>query len=227
MIGVVIPAHNESEYLSGCLRAVFNATRARDLGDEPVMVVVVLDACTDETASLARQFPVKLVTVNVRNVGIARARGADFAIQSGARWLSFTDADSAVAPDWLVKQLSLGTDAVCGTVEVRRWHSYGAELRRHFSKNYTDADGHKHIHGANLGVSVAAYERAGGFRPLSCSEDVALVNDLEKTGASIAWSAAPRVVTSARRDYRVMSGFGANLARLHGQLSAATARTMT
>lgn len=227
MIGVVISAHNESEYLSGCLRAVFNAARARDLRKEPVTVIVVLDACTDETASLARQFPVKLVSVNVRNVGIARARGADLAIQCGARWLAFTDADSAVASDWLVKQLSLGTDAVCGTVEVRTWHSYGAELRRHFSKICTDADGHKHIHGANLGVSVEAYEKAGGFRPLSSSEDVALVSDLARSGASIAWPAAPRVVTSARRDYRVMHGFGASLARLHGQLLGATAGPTT
>ena len=54
----------------------------------------------------------------------------------------------------------------------------------------------------------------GGFAPLASSEDVALVQALEDVGASIAWSAAPRVVTSARRQFRAPGGFGATLARV-------------
>jgi hypothetical protein len=67
------------------------------------------------------------------------------------------------------------------------------------------------VHGANLGVSAQAYLRAGGFAPLACSEDVALVEQLQATGARIAWSAAPRVVTSARRASRARGGFGDTL----------------
>jgi hypothetical protein len=65
-----------------------------------------------------------------------------------------------------------------------------------------------HIHGANLGVSADAYVRAGGFKPLAFDEDIALVNALKATGARIAWSAAPRVRTSARLDSRACNGFG-------------------
>ncbi len=219
MIGVVIPAHNEAAYLASCLAAVKRAALAEELGGEPVLVVVVLDACSDHSASIAQRFGTRIVNTNVQNVGIARAKGAELAIRCGARWLAFTDADSIVAPDWIARQLALGVDAVCGTVEIRRWYSYGERLQRHFASLYRDTDGHGHIHGANLGVSVHAYEKAGGFRALDCSEDVALVKDLQATGACLAWSATPRVITSARRDYRRPDGFGAYLASLNRQIA--------
>jgi thymidine phosphorylase len=67
------------------------------------------------------------------------------------------------------------------------------------------------VHGANLGVSAEAYLRAGGFQALACSEDVALVEALKASGARIAWSAAPRVTTSARTNARARGGFGDTL----------------
>jgi hypothetical protein len=66
-------------------------------------------------------------------------------------------------------------------------------------------------------VSAVAYYRAGGFPPLECSEDVALVGLLVAMGARIAWSAAPRVVTSARIASKVRGGFGDTLAALAGR----------
>jgi len=87
-------------------------------------------------------------------------------------------------------------------------------MQEHYERTYTDADGHQHIHGANLGVSAAAYRRAGGFKSLTSSEDVALVEALRETGATIAWSARPRVETSARKTFRAPLGFGATLLRI-------------
>lgn len=214
MIGVVIPAHDEEEFIGACLRSLQVAARCPQLYGEPVLIVVVLDACTDGTGSIARELGASTVAVQARTVGIARAIGAAHALKAGARWLAFTDADSTVARDWLSTQLALGSDAVCGTVAVQDWGDYGEPMRRHYEATYTDADGHRHIHGANLGVSAQAYRNAGGFGPLASSEDVELVEALRQTGASIAWSAAPRVVTSARRAYRAPGGFGATLARV-------------
>ena len=178
------------------------------------MVVVVLDQCTDATREIARDAGGLVVPVHVRNVGIARAVGADFALDLGARWLAFTDADSVVAPEWLADQLDQQSDAVCGTVTVRHWGAYGARMQQHYERTFTDADGHRHIHGANLGVSAMAYRRAGGFKALTSSEDVALVEALGRTGARIAWSARPRVETSARKTFRAPLGFGATLLRI-------------
>lgn len=172
MIGIVVPAHNEEDDIGACLASVLKASRCESLNREPVLIVVALDACTDATASVAISMGVITVEVNARNVGIARAAGAKRAIEAGARWLAFTDADSLVADDWLYAQLEQRSDAVCGTIEVRDWGDYGDQMRQQHRDTYTDADGHRHIHGANLGVAVTAYENVGGFRPLASSEDV-------------------------------------------------------
>ncbi|SFP35614.1 glycosyltransferase family 2 protein [Variovorax sp. 770b2] len=211
MIGVVIPAHNEAERIGAALQAVLRAAAHPALLGEPVGVAVVLDSCSDSTDAVVAQYPVVGVALDARNVGIARARGAELFIASGARWLAFTDADTLVSPDWLVKQLAEDADVVCGSIGVEDWGVCGLEgsaVQAHFARHYVDADGHRHIHGANLGVSAEAYCRVGGFQPLACSEDVALVEALQAAGARIAWSAGPRVTTSARTDARARGGFG-------------------
>ena len=218
MIGVVVPAHNESNFVKACLHAILQAGADPRLGGEPVQICVVLDCCTDDTQAIAEAMGARTLATSAQNVGIARAAGAAHVIALGARWLAFTDCDSLVAPNWLSAQLgeqARGADAVCGTVGVGNWGAYGEKMKLHFSATYTDRDGHRHIHGANLGVSAGAYQRAGGFEPLVTSEDVALVAALEKTGATIAWSSAPRVMTSARHDFRAPCGFGATLQRIH------------
>jgi len=221
MLGIVIPAHNEERVIRDCVSATTEAARHRDLKGEPVDVLVVLDSCTDATGVLASEAGARTVSVKARNVGVARAVGAEALLAQGARWLAFTDADTLVSASWLVDQLAQNADAVCGSVGVEDWSQHGVHadlLRAHFLATYSDRDGHRHIHGANLGVSSAAYRRAGGFKQLACSEDVAFVAALEATGARIAWSAAPRVVTSARRDARAVGGFADAL------LSAVAAR---
>ena len=224
MIAVIVPAHNEEAHVGDCLAAVNVASRAGFLLGESVALIVVTDACTDQTGAIARRMGAAVVEVNERNVGMARAAGAELALAAGARWLAFTDADSLVGCDWLAAQLALGCDAVCGTVAVNDWGDYGERMQRHYQRTYTDADGHRHIHGANLGVSAMAYQRAGGFQALVSSEDVALVEALRSSGASIAWSAAPRVVTSSRRTFRAPAGFGATLERIDRESNAAVDR---
>lgn len=211
MIGVIVPAHNEEALLGHCLAALLEASRHEGLAGEAVRIVVVLDACSDGSGAIARDYGVDTLTVKARNVGIARASGADLLLAAGARWLAFTDADSRVSAGWLVAQLAQSADAVCGSIMVDDWSAHPHSVREYFRKTYVDADGHRHVHGANLGVSADAYRRAGGFPPLACSEDVALVDRLIATGARIAWSAAPRVITSARAAARARGGFGDTL----------------
>jgi glycosyltransferase involved in cell wall biosynthesis len=132
---------------------------------------------------------VPTVSVNARNVGLARAIGAEALLKRGARWLAFIDADTLVSPSWLADQLSLDADAVCGTVGVDDWSPHGAHtklLHWHFLQTYMDRDGHKHVHSANMSVSAEAYRRAGVFKSLACSGDHALVRALEATGVRLA-----------------------------------------
>jgi len=167
MIGVVIPAHNEEQHLGQALQALDQARHDPALEGESVQVVVVLDSCTDGTASVAARHGAATLVVEARNVGSARAHGATHMLAAGARWLAFTDADTAVSQTWLSAQLALDADAVCGSIGVADWSVHGAHaawLDTHFQATYTDRDGHRHIHGANLGVSAQAYLRAGGFQ---------------------------------------------------------------
>lgn len=213
MIGVVVPAHNEEHSLRRCLRALHRAAASPRLGGETVEIIVVLDHCTDGSAEIAKTLGVRTIAVACRNVGIARATGAEALLQEDARWLAFTDADSEVSGDWLADQLSLDADVVCGSVAVA-WPPGSESLRDRYERSYCDRDGHQHIHGANLGLTSGAYRKAGGFRPLRCSEDVALVEALVQLGARIAWSALPRVRTSARLEGKLAGGFADYLAGL-------------
>ena len=54
-ICVLVPAHNEQDLLPACLAAVLTAARGVTL---PVDIVVVLDACTDNSARTAAGSPV-------------------------------------------------------------------------------------------------------------------------------------------------------------------------
>lgn len=217
MIGIVIPAHNEAAQIVRCVEAARVAGANPRLLGESVEVLVVLDDCSDETGALAAASGASTLRVDARNVGLARDAGAQWMLQRGARWLAFTDADTSVSAEWLVHQLALESDVVCGTVAVEDWspHRDDADfLRDHFAKTYSDVEGHRHIHGANLGVCAIAYQKAGGFAAAACSEDVALVAALEATGAKIAWSAIPRVTTSSRTDARARGGFGDTLIKV-------------
>lgn len=220
MIGVVVPAHNEAEYLFACLQSLKRASLCPALKGEEVEIVVVLDDCSDDSAVIVERFGIRALPISARNVGFARREGAAALLARGARWLAFTDADSVVEHRWLSSQLELECDAVCGLVSVDDWSGYVPAVRASYDANYRNQDDHRHIHGANMGVSATAYAAVGGFLPLALSEDVALVRALEAAGIRIAWSASPRVSTSARSVGRAKGGFADFLRDLADQVVA-------
>lgn len=86
-----------------------------------------------------------------------------------------------------------------------------------FARGYDPRAGHRHVHGANLGVRADAYAAVGGFRALDAHEDVDLVTRLEASGRPIVWGAHAPVRTSTRRIGRAEQGFAAYLRRLADQ----------
>ncbi len=207
MIAVIVPAHNEQKLIGRCLRSILRAAQHRNVKHTAVVPVVALDRCTDDTAAICHEHGVPTLQLDAGCVGVARARAAAWSIAQGAQWIASTDADSEVPSDWLARQVACNADAFCGVVRVTDWEDYGSHVRRSFARGEMVCDGHPHVHGANLGVSASAYRAAGGFPPLACGEDVALVAALEATGHRIARLARPRVVTSARRQARAVGGF--------------------
>ena len=214
MIAVIVPAHNEAAGIGRCLASIAEAARHPALNGEAVVTVVALDDCSDDTAAHCRLPGVVTTCVQARCVGIARACAAELALAMGARWIASTDADSRVPPDWLAGQLGSNSEAFCGMVAVDDWLDYPESVQRAYGRGHRLRDGHRHVHGANLGISAQAYRRCGGFLPLPCGEDVALIDAAAAAGCRIAWQAQPLVLTSARRHARAPGGFSRFLQQL-------------
>lgn len=91
-ISVIIPAHNEEDYLGGTLDA---------LGSQeyrPHEIVVVANGCSDRTAEAAQGKCNRLVTLSQKNLGVARNLGARM---TTGELLVFLDADTLLEPDAL------------------------------------------------------------------------------------------------------------------------------
>ncbi|SCX50147.1 Glycosyl transferase family 2 [Klenkia marina] len=229
LLGVVVPARDEATALPGCLASLARATAHPELAGTPVLVVVVADRCTDDTADLAAAAGALVVTATGETVGDARHAGALAVLARAPRpervWLASTDADSLVPEGWLAMQRAAaesGVHALVGLVEVADWSGHPPHVAAAFTDAYDDwrrggpGAVHPHVHGANLGVRGDAYLRAGGFPPLAVSEDAALVGALTLSGATVLRTPGCPVATSARRDPRAPGGFGTDLDRLAG-----------
>ena len=221
---VVIPAHNEADHLTSSVKAVLTAGACLPL---PVAIIVVLDACDDGSVTLAGQFgsDVHFVSIDARNVGAARAVGFSYArtlcepvaLDNSRIWYASTDADSVVDPDWLLRQTGADTDMVLGVVRIATWRDFPAAAARRYLATYMSksrADGHGHVHGANMGFRADSYWRVGGFAALASDEDVDLVARFESAGLRIVRDAQLSVTTSHRQLGRASDGFAAHLRSL-------------
>ncbi len=226
MIAVTLPAHNEEQLIAACLQSLRVAALHPALRDEPVVIVVALDRCTDATGWICQRMGVEMVSVEAGCVGVARAAASERALALGARWIGCTDADSVVPPDWLARQLHCGASAFCGVVAIGDWLDYPQAVREQFLQGEHAVDGHPHVHGANMGFSAAAYRQSGGFAPLATGEDVALIQTMQGAGMRVARLARPRVMTSARRQARAPHGFSDFLRRLEQRVALATDEVM-
>ncbi len=220
---MVVPAHNEEMLLPACLAALRQAAGAVSV---PVHVLVVADACADQTAATARACGARVITIGARNVGAARAAGLTellrlvAGVDPAATWLATTDADSAVPSGWLRRQLgyaNAGWDVVLGTVTVTDWAGHPPHVPGVFAARYAFSPGpHPHVHGANLGIRASAYRALGGFKPLRTGEDHALLAAATEAGCAVLQAGDIAVETSARRQARAPGGFGHLLQSLGG-----------
>ena len=227
-ICAVVPAHNEELLIGRCLESLTVAARHARTAYRTVRVrvVVVADACTDDTARIAASFPgIDVLSLHARTVGAARAEGVDFALAafrhdpefdpaSHAGWIGSTDADSVVPRNWFTTQIDLaeaGHDVMIGTVRPD-YGDLSSDQVAAWTARHRPGNPNGHVHGANLGVRASSYLKVGGFLPLVQHEDVDLVGRLKQDGARLVASEACEVLTSGRQIGKTPGGYARYLA---------------
>jgi len=109
MISFIVPAHNEQAWIGRCVSAI---RAAMDLVGEPNEVLVVDDASTDSTATVAQQHGAHVIRVEHRQISATRNAGA---MQARGDILFFVDADTLVNAQVIQSALhSVRTGAVGG-----------------------------------------------------------------------------------------------------------------
>lgn len=109
-ISVIIPAHNEEQFIGDCIASVLQAGWPR----EQLEILVIDHSSTDSTAKLARASATEVLQISagrigaVRNVGLAAAKG---------EFVAYVDGDCTVPPTWLRAAIRLlQSDASLGAV---------------------------------------------------------------------------------------------------------------
>ena len=92
IISVIIPAHNEEDYIGQTLDALSRQNYPH------FEVIVVANGCTDRTVQIASKKCDRLVVLSDKSLGVARNLGAKLA---RGKTLVFLDADTLLEPDAL------------------------------------------------------------------------------------------------------------------------------
>ncbi|MEA2210826.1 MAG: glucosyl-3-phosphoglycerate synthase [Solirubrobacteraceae bacterium] len=231
---VVIPARDEEATIAACLQSL----AVQSIGRQHFEIILVLDDCRDDTATVAAGSAVELglaldtLTGPGQGAGPARRLGMETAatrlLTAGLPdgLIACTDADSRPAPDWLERQLAHlhgGARAIAGLIEiepaeldllpgsVRRRRERDAADRLSRVRRADPTAGHHHFAGASLGVTASTYRAVGGLEPLSALEDQAFAGRLDAHGVPILRASDVRVHTSARSRGRVSRGLSIDL----------------
>lgn len=239
---VVIPARDEEQRITACLRALASQ---RDMYAGSYEVIVILDGCRDntlqviqQTVRLHQQFTIHTVTLQQpQGVGRARRLGMDIAcrrlmsLERQDGLIASSDADTIVAGDWLSAQIALsrsGAAAIGGLIELDPTEQHaldplalavrerGATMRLVSAIEQTAGAApveHPYFSGASLALTAAVYQRCGGLPVRAALEDEALAHALTRQGIAIHRPRHVRVRTSARTDGRAPRGLAQDLTR--------------
>ena len=204
LFSVIIPAHNEENYIAKCLRAVREAEQQAAPGK--VQVIVVANRCTDRTAEIAAEYGAEVLENNdkciasIRNTGAAAARG---------KILVTVDADTVIAPDTLCEirsRLGSGKFIGGGAMPVFDRASPGIALTTiyiFFQMLPELIRNRTMLSGAVFWCRKADFDRIGGFdASLVSLEDLDFAKRLKQYGAKQGkrfGTLRAKILTSARK----------------------------
>ncbi|MEJ3744238.1 glycosyltransferase family A protein [Actinomycetes bacterium KLBMP 9797] len=173
-VSVVIPNYNKAKTLRACLAAVYAQTRA------PAEVIVVDDASTDGSRTIAAEFPCRVLAF-AANQGPSAARNAGAAAATGDV-LFFLDSDIGLAPDAIeVAVRLLQQRPECAVVQgIYDWQPLFADSRveayktlcEHFWRRQSVGESSATLF-AMTAIRRYVFDEVGGFdESLTDAEDV-------------------------------------------------------
>jgi len=194
MTSFIVPAHNEEAWVGRCVSAIHGELESLD---EPHEVIVVDDASSDATASVAQQQGAQVIRVEHRQISATRNAGA---WQAQGDILFFVDADTLVNAAAMQSALHSVRAGAVGGGCVPRFEGWlpwwcrptllvGERLCR-WLRIFPS--------GACLFCTRSAFQAAGGFNEnYYALEDAVFVHALKRQGRFVI--IAETVVTSGRK----------------------------
>jgi cellulose synthase/poly-beta-1,6-N-acetylglucosamine synthase-like glycosyltransferase len=204
-VSIIIPAHNESNFISATLEAVFRL-------DYPDFEVIVVDNnCTDDTATKVTAFPtVKLLHESRRGTQFARECGRQAAT---GELIANLDADCLPPPDWLKRAGRYFSNpkvvAVTGPYQYYdrgRWFEFWTTLSQKIVYNWLSKVNYHLFRrglvmvGGNVVMRATALEKIGGYDTsfIFYGDDTELAKQLATVG-KVLYKNDVIVRSSARR----------------------------
>lgn len=119
---IIIPAHNAAKHIRKALDSIACQTYP------DYEVIVVCDACDDDTAEIARGYGATVIEVDYRNAGPTRSAGLD---ASTGEWILFMDDDDWWIDDNILAMLDykLSDEDVLCFGFVWKWRGYTSPNR--------------------------------------------------------------------------------------------------
>src|SRR5688572_25742828 len=168
-MSVIVCAHNEAAYLAGCLHSLLAQSRPAD------EILVINNASTDETRTVAQQIPhVRVIDEPRKGLVVARETGR---LAATGDILVYLDADCRAPLTWLERvERHFARDrsliALTGPYRFYDWDWWGRLLIRAYDVTLAPATQLlvKYIlrigtifYGGNFAVKAAALDAIGGF----------------------------------------------------------------
>ncbi len=183
-ISVIIPNRDGAETIGHCLEALFASTH------DSFEVVVVDDCSGDNSVSIIKKFPCKLIELTHHaGAAVARNHGAN---NSLGEILFFTDADCLVLPETLTLAENgarkEGPRVIIGGTYTCRPFDHGFfSLFQSIFINYSElkrTEDPDYIATHAMAIHASTFRAAGGFREdfLPILEDVEFSHRLRRTG---------------------------------------------
>ncbi len=188
---VVVIAHNEEQWIDGCLQSLESQTK------KPDEIIVVLHHCTDNTKSITTQFPFVKIIETIEDGGpiIARIRGIEAATSD---IVCCIDGDCWATNTWIEKiSVPLQTSSisiVAGYTSIQNniFWKISSWWQFYINRKILRIKKHSFAWGSNMAFRKNDYKAAGGLRPFLSlykkldikhwAEDLYLSHVLQKNG---------------------------------------------